>query len=283
MARDGFVIRQMERDDVELAVDWAAGEGWNPGLNDASCFYITDPQGFFIGEIDGRPIGCISAVSYGEHYGFIGFYIIRKELRGRWFGVELGRRAMKYLGNRNIGIDGVVEKIKNYEKFGFTLAHRNIRYEGKGGGSGHDKAGIVDLSTVSFEMVNSYDAAIFPARRDTFLKNWIVQAGSISLGFLKGGVVKGYGVMRPCRIGFKIGPLFADSADIARRLFSAMRGKVSMQTSIFFDIPDISPAARALAEDHAMKPVFETGRMYTGKMPAVPWEKIFGITSFELG
>jgi RimJ/RimL family protein N-acetyltransferase len=106
MVENGFVIRQMAKDDVELAVNWAAQEGWNPGLNDAACFYSADPHGFFIGELNGEPIGCISAVSYGDSFGFIGFYIIRKELRGKWYGVELGKRAMSYLGARAIGIDG---------------------------------------------------------------------------------------------------------------------------------------------------------------------------------
>jgi hypothetical protein len=78
MVGNGFVIRRMEKDDVKLAVDWAAREGWNPGLNDGSCFYDADPQGFFMGELKGEPIGCISAVSYGDSFGFIGFYIIRK-------------------------------------------------------------------------------------------------------------------------------------------------------------------------------------------------------------
>ena len=56
MVTSGFVIRQMTMGDMELAVDWAAEEGWNPGISDAACFYNTDPQGFFIGELNGEPI-----------------------------------------------------------------------------------------------------------------------------------------------------------------------------------------------------------------------------------
>jgi GNAT superfamily N-acetyltransferase len=281
MVENGFVIRQMVKDDVELAVDWAAEEGWNPGLNDAAWFYSADPHGFFIGELNGEPVGCISAVSYGDSFGFIGFYIIRKELRGKWYGVELGKKAMSYLGTRAIGIDGVVRKIKNYEKFGFVLAHRNIRYEGRGGGSA--SSGIVELVNLPFEAIVSYDAGIFSAQRATFLEQWIIQPDGASLGFLEGKELKGYGVMRLCRTGFKIGPLFADSLDIAERLFDALRGKVSPQTSVFLDVPAINPAALALVQNHSMTPVFETGRMYNKEMPAVPMGKVFGITSFELG
>lgn len=277
----GFTIRQMAMNDVELAVDWAADEGWNPGLNDAGCFYHTDPNGFFIGKLDGEEIGCISAVSYDDSFGFIGFYIIRKEHRGRRYGIELARRAMSYLGARNIGIDGVVGKIRNYEKFGFTLAHKNVRYAGRGGGSA--SFDLVELSTVPFGVIVSYDAAIFPARRDRFLERWINQPGSASFGCVEGNELKGYGVIRPCWTGFKIGPLFADSPDIAERLFGALAGKVSPQIPVFLDVPATNPAALSLAYGHHMMPVFETGRMYNKEAPAVPMEKIFGVTSFELG
>jgi len=90
-------------------------------------------------------------------------------------------------------------------------------------------------------------------------------------------------VIRPCRTGFKIGPLFADSPDIAEKLFGALAGKVSPQTPLFLDIPATNPAALSLAQGHRMTPVFETGRMYNKEAPAVPMEKIFGATSFELG
>jgi hypothetical protein len=187
---------------------------------------------------------------------------------------------MGYLNDRNIGIDGVDAKIKNYEKFGFSLAHKNIRHEGRGGGSGSTQ--VVDLAALPFDTVVSYDQDIFPARRTLFLRQWITQPGS-SVGYVEEGRLKGYGVMRPCRTGFKIGPLFADSADIAEQLFRALAADVTADISLFLDVPAINPAALTLARNHGMTPVFETGRMYSKEIPDVPIDKIFGITSFELG
>jgi hypothetical protein len=40
-----LVIRPMSRGQLDLAVQWAADEGWNLGLKDADCFYQTDPDG----------------------------------------------------------------------------------------------------------------------------------------------------------------------------------------------------------------------------------------------
>ena len=40
-----------------LAIDLAAAEGWNPGLNDAECFFAADVNGFLIGELAGKMVG----------------------------------------------------------------------------------------------------------------------------------------------------------------------------------------------------------------------------------
>ena len=68
-------IRPMIRPEIDLAVDWAAAEGWNPGLADAACFRAQDPTGFLVGRIGDEAVAVISAVKYGASFGFIGFYI----------------------------------------------------------------------------------------------------------------------------------------------------------------------------------------------------------------
>ncbi|NIP17093.1 MAG: N-acetyltransferase, partial [Xanthomonadales bacterium] len=50
----------MRRDELDTVLDWAAAEGWNPGLEDADAFYRADPDGFFIAEVDGAPAAAIS-------------------------------------------------------------------------------------------------------------------------------------------------------------------------------------------------------------------------------
>jgi ribosomal protein S18 acetylase RimI-like enzyme len=108
-----FQIRRMTQKEVaEIAVEWAAREGWNPGRHDAACFYAVDPQGFLIGELDGKPVAVISAVAYDDHFGFMGFYIVKPEFRGMGYGIQIWRAALDYLGSRNIGGDGVLERIK---------------------------------------------------------------------------------------------------------------------------------------------------------------------------
>ena len=82
MINPSYQIRTMSRQEVQLAVDWAAAEGWNPGLHDAALFYAADPQGFLAGFLGDRLIATISAVRYRQDFGFIGFYIVTPEFRG---------------------------------------------------------------------------------------------------------------------------------------------------------------------------------------------------------
>ena len=39
---DGLCIRILQPDEIALAIDWAAAEGWNPGISDAACFATVD-------------------------------------------------------------------------------------------------------------------------------------------------------------------------------------------------------------------------------------------------
>jgi GNAT superfamily N-acetyltransferase len=121
------MVRTMTREECHLAVEWAALEGWNPGLHHAECFYTADPDGFFMAFQEDEPVGCLSAVAYDEHFGFAGFYIVRPEWRSQGMGHHLIGKAQTYLGRRTIGNDAVVAQQETYQQLGFSLAYRNIR------------------------------------------------------------------------------------------------------------------------------------------------------------
>ncbi len=292
MAQDEFTIRVMTRAEVDLAVEWAAREGWNPGWHDADCFFAADPTGFLGGWLGSELVACISAVKYGERFGFLGFYIVHPAYRGRGFGLQIWNAALKTLQGRVIGLDGVVAQQENYRKSGFELAYRNVRYQGTGGpkSTGVDlelkdgeSSDIVPLATFSLAEVAEYDRLMFPANRTKFLKGWIEQPDSIALGIRQHATLVGYGVMRQCREGYKIGPLLADHPDLAERLFLAFKAQASPETPLFLDAPTVNPAATAMLVHHGWKVVFETARMYQGDPPTTPLDRVFGVTSFELG
>lgn len=275
-------IRVMALAELEMVLDWAAAEGWNPGWQDAVSFHAADPGGFLLGTLEGEPVASIFAVQYGARFGFIGGYIVRREFRGRGHGMTLWRAGMARLAGRNVGLDGVPAQQANYARAGFTLAHRNVRYEGRGSGLPADDR-VLPLGAQDIDDVVEYDRAFFPDNRAQFMRHWLLQDGSIALGVRDGGTLLGYAVLRPCRNGFKVGPLCAETVQVADELMQALRGRVPADEAIFLDVPQPNEAALALAARHGMHACFETARMYTGAAPALPLARQYGITSFELG
>ena len=278
----GLRIRTMRPDEIAMAVNWAAAEGWNPGLADDACFASVDPEGFLIGELDGGPAAIVSCVNYGTSFAFLGFYIVREELRGRGYGLQIWNAAIAHAGARVVGLDGVVGQQENYKKSGFELAYPNIRYGGTVGKLDAPQTGVAPLAEIPLAAVVASDATVFPAPRTAFWHAWIGSPGHDGRALLRDGELAGWGVIRPCRRGRKIGPLVADDRAAAEVVLSALLAGAG-GGEIFLDVPSINRDAVALAQDLGLAPVFETARMYTGAIPPLRLERVFGVTSFELG
>ncbi len=274
----------MTRTDMNIAMEQAAREGWNPGRNDAGLFFDTDPGGFFKAVLpDDRPVGFIFAVAYDADFGFIGLYIVLPEYRGSRIGIALGQMALEHLGSRCIGQDGVFAKVKNYERYGFQLAWRNLRFETFRNFTALSSSAIVPAADVGLAKLADYDRAMFPSRRPEFLRNWIAQPDARAIAYVDRASLRGYGVIRLCRTGCKIGPLSADSPQIAETLFFNLAAWKPADAPLYLDVPEINASAMELADRYGMRQCFGTARMYKNGLPALDISRMYGITSFELG
>lgn len=307
------VIAIMTEDDLVNILEWAAKEGWNPGRQDALPFRMADRQGFFVVKTHeaGEPVAAISAVRYGEQYGFIGLYICAPQFRGRGHGMAVFRHAMRHLEGRVMGLDAVVAQQSNYSKQGFILAHQTVRFGGELTMNTSRTLGptttkiveddddrvhglVVQVVTQGEEdlvdLVCAYDDEHTPAPRREFTRAWLTAPGHIARVAMADGVVKGYGVLRPCITeGAKIAPLFAASFEVAELLARALlvAASVSSRSSspakVFLDVPEPNDEGILLAERLGLHKMWETGRMYRGPAPKLPLDRIFGVTSLELG
>jgi ribosomal protein S18 acetylase RimI-like enzyme len=284
-------IRNMSRSEVDELVEWAAREGWNPGLHDAELFWTTDPEAFIAADLDGELIGGGAITSYNGKFGFMGFFIVRPEFRGKGFGNRLWHARRERLLARlepgaSIGLDGVFAMQEYYAAGGFVFSHRDLRFRAdvpaqRSPEPANDED-IVPLADVPFAQVLDYDRSCFPARRSSFLGGWLSQADALAVGCRRNGQLSGYGVVRRCREGCKIGPLFADDAAAAESLFGQLAA-FAAGGPLFLDAPENNLAAIELVRRHGMAEVFGCARMYLGPPPDIAHERIFGVTTFELG
>lgn len=284
----GLTVRPATREEFATAIDWAAAEGWNPGLDDLEAFFAADPRGFWMAWKDGAPVSCISVVRVSADFGFLGFYIARPEARGTGCGLAIWEAGMHYLGDRTVGLDGVPAQQDNYRRSGFEWVGRNVRFTGAPRALPEAGRGIEIRPPARGDLpaILALDRACYGAPRDRFTAGWILPGEGVrrrSLAAFRGGTLAGVGTIRACRDGFKIGPLFAPDAEAARALFAGLCALAPAGAVVSLDVPEANAPAVAMAEAAGLAPAFETARMYRGEAPDLPVGWTWGVTTFELG
>jgi GNAT superfamily N-acetyltransferase len=277
-----MLIRAMSLDEVRDAVQWADGEGWEPGLSDAEPFFAADPEGFFAAEVDGRVVATISAVRCSDQVAFLGFYIVDPGLRGTGLGKLLWDRVLDRTGELTLGGDAVPEQIANYESEGFRVAYRNARYSSPDLPPPEGEAELKPATTVDFDALVEFDGRYCFGPRPDFLRLWIEGPGRDSVAAVDpDDSMAGFAASRQTSQGHRIGPVFAGDPQTARSLILELAGRAGGRVAV--DVPLPNRPAVELLESLGMSRSFETGRIYRGPDPGLPLDRIFGITSLELG
>ncbi len=283
---DNLQFQKLRFNDLKTLIKWAEEEGWNPGINDAEIFWNTDPEGYYGFYHNGDLIAGGSIVSYSGEFGFMGFFIVKQEYRSYGIGRKLWYQRRDTLISRlnegvTIGMDGVVDMQPFYNKGGFKIEFRDERHEKIGETFEVDK-NISPIEEADFDSVLAYDKKCFGFARPRFLIPWLKQPSVKTFKYKAGRELKGFAVIRKAMKGYKICPLFADNAEIAEEIYKACLNSVVGEL-LYLDIPVINKDAVALIKKYKTTYVFECARMYYGKPPEIDINKVFGITTFELG
>ncbi len=277
-------IRQLRRPELDTVLDWAAAEGWNPGA-DADAFWACDPEAFLGVEQDGELIAAGAIVDYGGRLGYMGLFIVRPQFRGRGLGRELWYHRRDRLLERlqpgaPLALDGVKEMEPFYSAGGFRTVHDQHRMR---------VSSVVESVPARVRRIHAptgslpeLDTRCFGAARPAFLRAWLAQPDHLCLAHVDDRL-RGYAVLRPCRVGYKVGPLFADSATVADELFRGLCADLPVGSQVFVDVPGVNSEALRWVTDRGGEEVFTCARMYYGPPPTTDWSRVFGVTTLELG
>ena len=280
-------LRPMTRQELDTVMGWAGDVGWNPGLNDAGLFWEADPDGFVAADIAGEMVGSASIVSYeGGRFGYLGLFIVPEEHRGRGIGKFIwdNRDVLceRLIPDAPRGLDGVAAMESMYAAGGYLKSHGMLRMSGTAQRfpeSGNTRP----IDEESLADVLALDRECFGYDRSDFMRLWVEQPGAISLIALDPeDRFRGFAVARPCLSGYKLAPLFAADAssafDLAHDLSSAVAG-----SEISVDVPENNASAITMAAELGLSQSMGCAQMYQGDPPDLPWDKVFAITSSELG
>ena len=281
-----FKFQKLDLEGLKTLLGWARQEEWNPGPYDADVFWATDPDGHYGYFDNGTLIAGGSIVSYNNEFGFMGLFIVKLEYRSFGIGRKLWYQRRDTLLSRinkgaSIGMDGVVAMQPFYQKGGFEIAFRDLRYEKKGVSFNIDK-NIAPIEEIDYQSILAYDKQCFGFLRPQFMLPWLKLPGNKTFKYVENGQLKGFAILRKANVGYKICPLFADNDSIAEELYKACLNS-SNQEPVYFDIPEINKGAVQLVKKYEATYVFECARMYYDKPPKMAIEKVYGVTTFELG
>jgi GNAT superfamily N-acetyltransferase len=266
-------------EEIELMLDWAADEGWNPGLADARAFQAADPEGFFVAEVDGKTVAAISVVNHSPQMAFLGLYLCLPEYRGRGIGYALWTQALNHAGARTVGLDGVPAQEANYAKSGFVLAGRTRRFEGK---LDHCDTAAILANAADLDAITRLDRAANGYDRPAFLAEWTTQSDSRKTVVLRTPQgITGFATARLCRNGCKIGPIVAPTVDEALTLARQAASALAC-TGVIVDTPDVPGGLGQSLQGMGFEESFATARMYRGPAPS-PGPTLQAIATMELG
>lgn len=272
-------MRRADLADLATVLDWAAAEGWNPGLGDAEAFMAADPEGFFVATEDGTPVAAISVVNHNADFAFLGLYIVLPDYRGRGIGLNLWRHALDHAGTRTVGLDGVPDQQANYAASGFAHAGGTTRYSGAVAPAPSPlirTAGAADIPALV-----AAEGAASGTVKPAYLAAWCAASDlRQTLVLERAGTIAGFCTVRKCRDGAKIGPLLARDATDAEALLRQASGLYD--GDVIVDVPAAATGLAALCTALDLSPGFETARMYRGPFTGGE-EPFFAVTSLELG
>lgn len=276
-----LTIAPMTVPDLDMVLDWAAAEGWNPGLADADAFHTSDPNGFFLASLDSTPVAAISVVNHDPSRAFLGLYLCRPEWRGHGIGFRLWTKALRHAGTRSVGLDGVPAQEANYRKSGFVRVGASLRHEGRW--PAMPAPSVRATTATDLQVLSALDAAANGVVRPGFLTRWVTRAdhqrGTRVLE--TDGMIKGFATWRACRDGTKIGPIIAETTAAALTLIGDIAA-LRPDGPLIVDLPEANTALRSELQGAGFTVPFATARMYRCSVPQTG-PGLQAIATMELG
>ncbi len=265
-------IRVMTVSDVPFAMELKALNNWNQLAADWERFLEWEPEGCFIAEWDGRPIGTATTIRYEDKFGWVGMVTVHPDMRRKGIGRALTKACIGYLEDRGVAavrLDATPMGKPLYDRLGFVEESQLERWQGVG--EDYGDAGVQAMTEESLEAVCQFDRPLFGADRSRVLSSlfWEEEVGKWVA--LEEGEVKGYVIIRPGTTAWYLGPLVCTDPEWAERLLQQALSSVAEQ-NVFLDVCLANEKAASLFTKYRFEQQRGFTRMYRGSndYPGLP-------------
>ncbi len=300
-----FLIRRATSlDDLQWVIEMATEEGFMPRKKEAECYFSAGlTPSFYIGELNGKRIGCTSLVKHGESEAIGSYYIIAKPYRGSGFGKRMYNFCLSYKDQCNIQTFSLTHLVDHHVKNGFKPGWLIKSYEFTASRAVEGLASchlppsveqILPASQADFEKLFAYSADMMGSSQTCklLLAAWLCHLQESSWAAVdKNGEVVGYLIMsetiRFPKEGYYIAPLYANSAAIACSLLKVAAEFASAndpRNTLHVDIPvDFKQEfVRILEEEIGAKSILDIIFMANKEIPSKGLSKVYSFASIDV-
>ena len=234
------VIRLMQPRDIPDGLRLKELAGWNQTEHDWRRFIEMSPEGCFVAEVDGYVVGTVTTVAYENRVSWIGMMLVDPDYRRRGIASLLMNRAIEHLkGKGTIKLDATPQGREVYERLGFHEEYGLVRMLAENpliSSEGDGK--ISPVSEGSLDVILRFDREAFGADRGEIISSLWKQKADIAWKYETDTGLSGYCFGRNGAKFTQIGPLVAESAEIALALLKKAIAS-SGPGAYVIDVPDV--------------------------------------------
>ena len=300
--KETFVIRRAKSlDDLQWVIKRATEEGFGPREKEAECYFSAGlTPYFYIGELKGKRIGCVSLVRHGETVAFGGNLFVAKAYRKQGYGMELFDFAEALADQCDRRMMAVMKMKDHLLKKGYLLGWIVKVYQFTASRAVEGLASsqlppsveqILPARQADFEKLFAYGADMLGTSQTCklVLAAWLSHLQESSwVAIDNKEEVVGYLIMskltRFPEQGYFIAPFYADSVPIARSLLKVAVEFASANNPrhniVVYAPVDFNPEGVSMLEKEVgATPIEEITSMSSKELPTAQLSKVFGIAS----
>jgi GNAT superfamily N-acetyltransferase len=231
-------VRPMTIADIPLGLKLARQAGWNQIEPDWRRFLIMQPDGCFVGELDGTAVATTSAFIFGP-VAWIAMVLVDLDSRRKGVATTLLKHALDLLderGVKTVRLDATAAGQPVYEKLGFVPEYPLSRYMGTAK-SPPKPSTLMLPPTIGRQLkaVVAFDREMTATPREKMLARLFEESPDLTRVLYREGQVEGYVTGRRGANATLIGPCIA-TACAGPALLGDAFGRCAGQ-AVFVDVP----------------------------------------------
>jgi len=265
------VVRRWTEADIDYVTESVMREGWGYIKRDIERCWHYEPNGCFIAEAKGDPVGHVFSICYGKT-GWIGLLIVDPMERGKGIGAVLTQAAIDYLqhvGVETIRLEAVERAVALYRRLGFREEFYSLRFSKQLKRKEIQKASsenVFPMRQKDLEEIAEFDSRFFGANRLRVLQSLYKDQPQNCFVASEKQKLLGYLMSRKISKIHRIGPWVSQNPIMAERLLNAcMEAVGGEETELRLGMPILNEEGLRLIEELAFQQTSKSIRMAWGK------------------